>query len=184
MFLFSFQMFGFGKLGNILKVTMFCRCVGSSFLYISHASYLCEWKVQKICCLLLQRNKWKFAYPKWWLCDCLPLTHFSIRTQILKTTKTPLFFYKKLKWILQRKNLPNFLNQNGRKFMWWLSSAQVLNVREDSKHCGIKCGWNECDFKATTKASLEVQIVISVIHSFKHALKLHTESKHLRTNYS
>ena len=93
-FLFSFQMFGFGQLGNILKVTMFCRCVGSSFLYISHASYLCEWKVQKICCLLLQRNKWKFAYPKWWLCDCLPLTHFSIRTQILKTTKTPLFFTK------------------------------------------------------------------------------------------
>ena len=80
------------------------------------------------------------------------------------------------------------------EYQW--SKKQVLNVREDSKHCGIKCCWNECDFKATTKALLEVHMAsqyMDLVHdcdqcdykvSFKHALKLHTESKHLRINYS
>ena len=185
-FLFSFQMFGFGQLGNILKVTMFCRCVGSSFLYISHASYLCEWKVQKICCLLLQRNKWKFAYPKWWLCDCLPLTHFSIRTQILKTTKTPLFFYKKIEMNFTEKKSAKFLESKRAK-------VHVMIILSSSAQCarGFKALWNQMWLKwmwcqsfhqSFTRSSDCDQCDYKV--SFKHALKLHTESKHLRINYS
>ena len=61
----------------------------------------------------------------------------------------------------------NFTEKKSAKFLESKrAKVQVLKVREDSKHCGIKCGWNEFDFKATTKASLEVQIVISVITKF------------------